>query len=148
MTLPQLAKKISYWQDHPALKHLGIAHWRFTLMWQECCDDENPDYEVLATAYPHELYSDATLTFNKERFEDEDYEGDQDRYIVHELLHVAMRDYDNCVEDNNPFEPYVPPVVMVQWKNQVKREREAHVDALARVIVGLDNRRKEALAKK
>lgn len=147
MTLAQLAKRISYWQDHPSMRHLDIARWRFRLYWIEDTADDDPDYVVVGHAHPHDFYTDANLGFSKERFEDEHYDHDQDRYIVHELIHVAMRDFDRSITDESPLEDYLPPPVLGLWSKVVLHEREALVDALARTIVSLDLRHREAQEK-
>lgn len=142
MTLRQVVKRIDYWQHHPALKHLGLAHWRFTVKWHGDClttigGEELPDYiDLAASATTSDFYTDADLTFSEEAMNDPLYEDDEDRYIVHELLHVAMRDLDVALDAD--LKDYLPPPLLRAHRARLNHEKEAHIDALARCIVAFD----------
>lgn len=137
MTLKQLVQRIDYWQHHPSLSHLGLAHWRFTVKWHDECEIKGKLVkEAVASADPSLFYSDAVLTFSEDAVNNPDYEGDEDRYIVHELLHVAGRDLDEAIEAD--LQDFLPPPLLDAHEARVRHAKEGFIDALARAIVSLD----------
>lgn len=140
MTLTQIVKRIDYWQHHPSLAHLGLAHWRFTVKWYDASHegDNKMMSDAVATVNPSTFYTDATITLSEADIASPAYEGDEDRYIVHELLHVAMRDLDEAMEAD--IEEFFPPPLVDTHEHRVRHAKEGLIDALARVIVSLDRK--------
>jgi hypothetical protein len=59
-------------------------------------------------------------------------EDELDQTIIHEWLHVAMRDFDHSIET---IEDALSPGVCQQWADSVEHEREGLVDRLATALL-------------
>lgn len=137
MTLTQIVKRVDYWQHHKSLRHLGLGHWRFIVKWHDECEVGGKLIEeAVASATPSPFYDDAVLTFSEEAFSTPDFEDDEDRVIVHELLHIAMRDLDEAMEAD--LKEFLPPPVQDSHEERVRHAKEWYIDALSRVIVSMD----------
>lgn len=124
----QLAKRIERWGK--TLASLGVAHFEFTV---HLVDDVPPDGSGQAAAWVSNDYDMVRFYFQHEHIE-ECTEGQLDQTIVHEWLHIAMRDYDSVTE---LVETWMPEATYTQWEQMLKHEREGIVDRIATVIVQL-----------
>ena len=123
----QLAKRVEFWQKQ--LSGLGVGHWRIE---QVSCVNEVPGAQgSLAGVFPSGQYASATFWFQNEHI-DNSTPREVDETIVHEWLHVVMRDLDAALDS---VDEHLAPAVEEMWKSRVTHEREALVDMLARDIV-------------
>lgn len=140
VTLEDVVHRIDYWQHHPSLRHLGLQHYRFQVRWINDEHDGGDEYagRVAAGVNVSEFYSDAWLKFDPDEMDSPEWgDDDRDRYIVHELLHVAARNLEEALDSD--VEDYFPPPLVGSWKGRVRHAEEGFLDSLARVIVSLDN---------
>jgi hypothetical protein len=124
-----LAKRVEAWQKR--LGPLGLQQKRI-----ECVTltDEVPDNDTaVAGVQPGGNYDSVRFFFAHEFLEETDDRG-LDEVILHEWLHVAMRDLDRAI-DAAAYE--LSAGARYQWNERVHHEREALVDRLARQIYAL-----------
>lgn len=133
LTLATLRDRVAYWQHHPALSSLGLGAWDLSVEWlpEDNDDPESP----IASAEPHHYYDEGELKFSRAEI-DNCTALEVDRAIVHELLHIFMRDLDEAAEEQISL--YFPFPAASGWRARVKHEREGFVDRMARTIVALD----------
>lgn len=127
MTARQLKRRIDYWLK--VMEPLGIGHWDF-----EVCvvDDIEHHPNAQATVDASEQYDNARITFCTEAVNlDEHLLSAVDQIIIHELLHVVLRDYDEIVDE--AAWQMAPPARSL-WQNVVEREKEGVIERLARTI--------------
>lgn len=130
ITPVQLAKRVERWGK--TLASLGVAHFEFDVTIADEAPPEGgggdaavwvaDDYDVLHFYFKHEYLQDCT-------------EGQLDQTIVHEWMHVAMRDHDTMCK---LVQDWMPPATYDTWLEALKHEREGLVDRLANVIVQLN----------
>lgn len=124
----QLAKRIEKWQQR--LQSLGVGHTRI-----ECVSlvDQTPGgSDAKATVQPSREYDSAHFWFTHD-FIKECTESELDETIVHEWVHVAMRDLDVAIEAD-VVEDFLPKFAHEVWADRVDHEREGFVDKIAREI--------------
>lgn len=124
----QLAKRVERWGKR--LAPLGVAHFEFTVT---TCDEVPPDGSGQAAAWVSSDY-DAVKFYFQNDYVEESSEDQLDQTIVHEWLHIAMRDFDNVTE---LVETWMPEATYTQWEQMLKHEREGVVDRIATLIVQL-----------
>jgi len=129
MTVKQLAKRVEAWKDR--LEFLGLGHWRIDGVG---ILDDIPDTEnSVACVQTAHLYDNFRMFFRRDYIEESD-EADIDETIIHELIHVAMRNLDRTYET---VEEWMPRHTFADFMVTVGFEREAFVERLARTIYGL-----------
>lgn len=124
--LVRLAKRVERWQH--ILSPLGVAHFRIE---QVSAVDETPagpHSNVTVQIFTH--YDSVKFWFTHEFLEGADEKG-LDEAIIHEWVHVAMRDFDNALE---AVEPWMPLHTYRDFEESVDHEREGLVDRVARCI--------------
>lgn len=127
----KLAKRVERWQYR--LTELGVGHWRI-----ECVTITSPDGmpngpDADASVQVSSQYDSYHVWFNED-FLARTNKRRLDETIVHELMHVVMRDLDFAMDQ---VEDWLPPASYNDWTNLVQHEREAMVEKLARLVVRL-----------
>lgn len=125
----RLAKRIEKWRDR--LIPLGLGHWRID---EVSVVDETPGGPAAgATVTPSHSYDSARFWFTHSFLADAD-DRQLDETIIHEWLHVAMRDFDQAIESGE-FD--LASSARDRWSDWVGHEREGLIDKLARQIYAL-----------
>jgi hypothetical protein len=129
VTQRQLLKRVKFWQR--TLAELGISHWRI----EECNIVEEPPTERQSAASCGLSRQYASVWFNFRReFLEEASLTKIDETIVHEWLHVALRDLD---EAKDGAETWMPAATWTDFEERYTHESEGVVEAFARLIVRL-----------
>jgi hypothetical protein len=135
----QLAKRVEKWGK--TLAPLGVAHFDIAQisvgdqsMFPACPDNKYPQAAVQVDPqydkcwwYFHDDYLEACTA------------AELDQTIVHEWVHVAMRDFDFSLET---VEAWLPEAAYTSWEQTVNHEREGLVDRLATMIYQLHSGKK------
>lgn len=119
----KLLKRVQFWQKE--LATLGISAWRLDEL--ELVESDDFRAQVCASSH-YDLYK---LRFDREFLEDAT-EQDLDETIVHELLHVVMRDLDTATDRAIR---YTPGGEDGELHSSIKLAREALVHRLSLQIV-------------
>lgn len=122
----QLDRRVRKWQKR--LMPLGVAH--FEIVYVEISDEIQGHANRQAEVSVERHYDNCGFEFKRE-FLDECSPSDLDQAIVHEWLHVAMRDHDNALEE---VENWMPEKAYDAWHTHVLHEREGFVDRVATLI--------------
>lgn len=128
-----LAKRVEKWQR--TLVELGIAHYRIE---QVTITDIMPNADhgdADASVMTSEKY-DSYIIWFKDEFLERTTSRRLDETIVHELLHVWMRDLD---ESLSSVEDYMSSGAHAEWTERVDHAREGMIEGMARLIVRLHN---------
>jgi hypothetical protein len=131
ITQRQLKRRVQEWQEYLPL--LGVAHWQISLEIVEA-PDGNPGSN--ACVRPHEDYDYAHMEFRQAFLEEQDSWDEIDQVIIHEILHMVFRDFDNVHESIRLH--LASPVAQV-WYNQVNHELENMIERLAQAMWALYN---------
>lgn len=125
MTGKQLKARVMFWREI-----LRLENWDMMI---EVVTEFEEEPAARAKCLNEDDYDDTTLTFHQDWLNSATPE-ERDTVIVHELLHVMMRDFDDSIEriDNQLAKP-----VADLWHDSVRHERENLVDRLSKVIVHL-----------
>lgn len=126
MTINQLRKRVEFWQGK-----LGLEHWRI-----ECitmCTETEGGPHAAATVHTAAHYDSCDFQFTYDLIEQGPWRLDV--AIVHEWLHVLMRDLD---ETFNLVERWMPEAAYSNFEDTVDHAREGLVERLARAIVALE----------
>lgn len=129
MTLATLQERVEFWQQQ--LSALGIAHWRVSV---EVVDEpDNRELMGAKAAVTNSTYYDSFwMEFAEAWLNDEDLTDEElDLTIIHEFVHVAMRDLDGSIHEVNT---YLGEPALSIWQSFVKHEREGFVDRIARAL--------------
>lgn len=129
ITPTQLAKRVEKWQQ--ILAPLGIGH--FSINCISLVDEVPGTPGSLAAVTTSQDYDYVRFYFNNEYLDEADAE-DVDRTIVHEWLHVALRDLDHALR---AVEKWMPEATYDDWDDRVTHEREGLIERLASLIVAL-----------
>lgn len=129
----QLAKRCERWSK--TLAELGLAHWRIetVTLTDDMPTDGDGSGRANACVHVSELYDSYALHFRNEFLENAD-EREVDEAIVHELLHVCMRDLDEAA--SSAFD-YMSAASRDEWGQRMHAARERMVENQARLIVRL-----------
>lgn len=120
--------RVLYWQRTLAI--LGISTWRIevTVVTTPFGQIDTDAVMQCAADYDH-----AYMQIRQGWLDDEDTSNrDLDETVVHELLHIAMRDFDGAIE---AIDEQLAPAVKELWEHDVTHEREGLIDRLALLIV-------------
>jgi hypothetical protein len=131
MTLNQVCKRVDYWRSK--LQALGISHWSITVSVVDEPQAGRRNAPAAASVGIEDLYDTADIQFRADMVPAGAYsDPDFDRYIVHEMLHVAMRDWDAAIHS---VDEHLSPATAAQWIDRLEHEEEGVVDRIARAIV-------------
>lgn len=122
----RLAKRVEKWRDR--LVCLGLDHWRIDAV--HVVDETPGGPWAKATVRPSHSYDSCEFWFTFD-FMAEATERELDETILHEWLHVVMRDLDQAVES---VESELSSGYREAWSDRVRHEREWLIDAMARQI--------------
>lgn len=122
----QLARRVEKWRDR--LGPLGLAHWRITCV--AICDETPGGPDAEATVRTSNTYDSCSFYFNSEFLED-CTEEELDETIIHEWLHVMMRDLDQAI---HAIDFQLAPAAEDQWSSRIQHEREGLIDRLSRQL--------------
>lgn len=125
MTARQIKARVDFWTKR--LAPLGLSHWDFEVYVFDGDIEDSPGCD--ATADTSDQYDSARLSFRADKVDRDVREVDQ--LVLHELIHVAMRDFDETV-DLVGWQLSIP--VKSVWEQITDREREGLVERLARTI--------------
>lgn len=125
MTAKQLESRLRYWK-----RKLGLHDWEFEI---QITAHPNGKDGSDACVHTHNHYESAIIELLDE-FEDWD-KTKTDRVIVHELLHIRMRNLDTAISS---VYDYLAPAPCNMHHERVEHETEGYVEWLARLIVELD----------
>lgn len=126
ITEKQLAARVALWQERMA--DTGVGSWRVDSVNKVDESPSGPD--ALASVQTSNRYDSCSFWFTNEFLADAD-DQTLDETIVHEWLHVAMRNFDNAI-DAAAFE--LSSGSRYQWNDRVDHEREGLIDRLSRLI--------------
>lgn len=119
-----LAERIEAWQKR--LASLGVAHYEI----ERVTITEGEDSTRAAHVQCWKKYDRCVFVFRQE-FLDDATADELDQVILHEWIHVAMRDFDEVLEQ---VEPWMPKATYEMWENVVEHEREGVVDRVATAL--------------
>lgn len=134
ITPVQLAERVEAWQKR--LAPLGVAHW--TIEKVILCDETPSGPNANATVNTSPTYDYCTFWFRADYVE-EATADELDNTIIHEWMHVAMRDLDEAIA---AAEDQLSPGFRDAWEDRVGHEREGLVDRLALSLMLAHKRRK------
>lgn len=127
MTAAKLQARVEFWQKR--LAPLGLQHWRFTV---EVVDEAGGEPNNNAAVSYSLRYDSAIIQFAREFLADPDTnEQTIDESILHELMHVVMRDYGQAIDS---IETHLAPPAKAVWHDQLHHELEGVVERLARAL--------------
>lgn len=122
MSLSRVEEAIGYWINHPSLESFGLVRWSV-----ECdiIDDEYIDeYDIItdeteACVAASDTKDEALILVQPRLLEADDRHIY--RTMLHEVLHIAFRDYD----------------VAMEYSEWIRHERERFVDRLTTILFNL-----------
>lgn len=123
----QLAKKIEKWGQ--ALSSLGVAHWDIEEVCVGTLDFDGEESSKAMVRLPVQ-YDSCSFYFNSDELDRMD-ERELNETIIHEWLHVAMRDHDRVMHE---VEGWMPPKTYSDFETRLRHERENLVMRLAVVL--------------
>lgn len=109
-------------------RRLKLTHWRITINWDEPPEHEDSLADNTAPAH----YDEAILRLHKEWPKWE--LRDANVTLVHELLHLVLRDLRAAV---TTLEPEFSPAVWAVWFDRYDTGNERAIEHLAQVLVDL-----------
>jgi hypothetical protein len=124
----KLAKRIEFWQKR--LPMLAIGH--FDIKCVTTTDDVpcRGGLSAVAAVQTSVLYDSCHFYFDND-FVDEADQHELDQTIIHEWVHVAMRDFDVSL---HAVESWMPEQTYEDFKETVDQRREGFVDRVARQL--------------
>lgn len=125
MTIAQLKRRVAYWQR--GLPFLGIAHWTIDIDVVESPDGNDGS---AACVHTMEDYDHASMEFKREWLTS-NTPKDIDCVIIHELLHIVFRDYDNTIAS---IHSHLNTPVRAVWSVQIEHELEGVIQRIANTI--------------
>jgi hypothetical protein len=127
VTLAAFKRRVAFWAER--LKPLGLAHWEIDI---EVVDEPSPStlYGAKAAVTCSSNYDLVWMEVAEGWLHDSDLE-EIDKVIMHELIHVAMRDLDDSIHRVTQY--LGEPAVSV-WKEELRHETEGFVDRIARTL--------------
>lgn len=126
MTITQLRHRIEFWQKK--LKPLGVDHWWIDRI--SIVQDPGGNPNSGAAVHTSNDYDRCSFEFAKETIETID-PRELDRTIIHEWLHVAMRDVDSA---QRAAEAYLAPQTWEVLDDRFDHEKEGLVERLSFLI--------------
>ena len=126
MTLESLERRVRYWQQQ--LGVLGISHFEIEEINIVEEDDEVPD--ALVSIDISHTYDKCKFHFTRDFLEGITPTA-LDKAIIHEWLHVAMRDFDRAAD---PVSGWMPTGAYIDWAARMDHEREGFVQRAAEAL--------------
>lgn len=124
--LTMLQDRVDYWRE--VCEPLGLGHWRISV---EIVDEPHGHSGSGAAVQPSEYYDSASIEFADVIF-DTHTDTEIDEIIVHELMHIVMRDlFDALTEPQYMF----GTPAWSAFRNRIDHETEGMIDRTARAIV-------------
>lgn len=129
MTQRQLLKRVKFWQR--TLVDLGLQHWRI----EDCeiVDETSHGPTAAASVGTSKQYASVWFQFRRE-FLSEAPPEKLDETIIHEWLHVFLRDLE---EAKDGAQSWLPDASWTDFEERYDHETEGVVEAMARLIVRL-----------
>lgn len=127
MTELELTERLLDWQDR--LSDLGIGAFRIR---EVNISAESPTGNYANAAVLASSHYDNVEFWFRDDFLDEADDEEIDETIIHEWMHVAMRDIDAAVET---AEAWMPSGTADMWRQNVDHEREGLIDRVARTVL-------------
>ena len=120
--------RVGSWMTY--LSHLGVGHWTI-----ECVIVESPDGNDSSAACVHSMsdYDHALLEFNRSWLAKSDWPT-IDKVIIHEILHMVFRDYDEAIAQVNSHLNI--PVKQI-WHQGIEHELEGVIERISRQLYEL-----------
>lgn len=125
MTIHQLRRRIQFWQKQ--LPELGVGHWWIDRI--GIVDAPFGRENAKAAVWYSDQYDRCVFEFSHEVANGDPREID--RTIIHEWLHVALRDHDKAVES---LEGFLSPQSWEVADDRINHEKEGVIDRLAFLI--------------
>lgn len=125
-TLPQLRRRVKMWQN--TLPQLGVAHWTLDIHIVDA-----PDGNDGSAACVHAMsdYDHASMEFKRDWLNAHEEWTEIDRVIIHELLHLVFRDYDETIAT---IHSHLNTPVRAVWSLQVEHELEGVIQRVANAL--------------
>jgi hypothetical protein len=127
VTEAQVIRRVTFWAKR--LHPLGLAHWRFEVSFK----DELPDEDAVARVRSSSYYDTAWLEFRSDWIASEPM-SKIDETIIHELLHVCWRDYQDAID---AVDEKLDPITYSDWRSRLVHETEGLVERVARTLYAL-----------
>lgn len=126
----ELARRVEAWGKR--LAPLGVAHFQINHV---TITDSVPGRTggAVAGAAVSGSYDNVSFYFNCDWLEAVE-EKELDETIIHEWLHVAMRDLDSVMED---VEQWMPPATYAMHDERVLHEKEGLIDRMSIALYAL-----------
>ena len=123
LTEKQLSARVGSWME--SLPYLGVIHWSVHVAIVDA-----PDGNDGSAACVHSMndYDHALMEFKREFLEEHEDWPEIDKVIIHELLHMVFRDYDEAIGQVNSH--LNVPVKQI-WQQGVEHELEGVIQRLA-----------------
>lgn len=130
MTLATLKDRVLFWQE--ALRLMGVSHWTIHV---DVVDEPSDSalYNAKAAVSCSTHYDQAWLEIGKDWLR-KTSDDEADEVIIHELVHVTMRDMDDTIV--RVCEYLGEPAKSI-WLDEVRHEREGLVDRVALTLHSL-----------
>jgi hypothetical protein len=140
LTDRQVAKRVDFWRKE--LELLGLSHWQLQLDIEDDLRTHHGDERANASVHTEDFYDAALIKIDSDVIPEDTPPAPHllehlDYCIVHELLHVAMRDFDAAIES---IKDHLAPAAASQWEDRLEHEEEGFVDRTARAIVRMYHR--------
>ena len=129
ITEAALGNRVRRWQK--ILAPLGVGHFRIKKI--HLCAETPSGPDAKATVHAKHDYDSAEFWFTHDYLRECDTH-DLDETIIHEWLHVAMRDLDHALE---AVENWMPTATYEGFQDTVEHECEGFIDRIARLIYAL-----------
>jgi hypothetical protein len=126
ITEDQLTKRVEKWRKR--IEPLGIGH--FTITGLHIVDETPGGPDAEASAYISHNYDNVRMWFAAP-FLAEATSQQVDETILHELVHIGMRDVDRATD---PVERYMPVATFEDFADRLLHEKEKFVDRVAKTI--------------
>ncbi len=123
MTPAQLKKRVAVWQQR-----MNLQHWRLTV---DITDEPRGKPSAAAGVTYSAFYDKADLEFQTELIAHESVH-EIDCTIVHELVHIQLRDLDQTLWS---ITAHLAAPAEDVYEKAIERATEGFVDRIARVIV-------------
>ena len=125
----EMKQRVEEWMAY--MPFLGLAHWQITV---EINDAPDGNFGSNACVTPHADYEYAHLQFRREFLEEHEEWDEIDMVIIHELLHMVLRNFDG-LHDN--IGTQLNPPVRHLFMSQINHELENVIERIAQAMWAL-----------
>lgn len=130
MTEAQLQKRVKFWQKR--LAPLGVGHFRIDRI--EVTPEPHGNSNAWAAVHVSNSYDSCEFEFRPDVLDQEP--EDADETIVHEWLHVFLRDFKQSI---HYVDDQLSNAIQDMWDDILSHEEEGVVDRLARLVILLNS---------